>query len=236
MPKRVSELPSHIFTSYLALSSIWISHEDTNVMLFGVYGDMVSGDIKPIMVETDFQSLNDLLNELGEDGEQVIEALAKNIMHPTEENEVIYTIEEGGLHFQDHLFALMINPQEEYEYDEWDEDDEEEDDDNDDGSEDWKEFEEKAEGEEGKVEDEIFYILNGYIKKNETLPDFLDIILPTEEAELVNYYNKLLAIQYRFYLLFKKIEPAERALMKSDLQSELVFVLAKANYGLVFKE
>jgi hypothetical protein len=69
--------------------------------LLGVYGDMNTGQIKPIEIVCDFKTLNDLLFEAGKQAEEAIELLAKAINHPTSDTEAIDVSYSGGIHFED---------------------------------------------------------------------------------------------------------------------------------------
>jgi hypothetical protein len=195
---KFSEAPAHITTSYLILSSICFTHDDNYVYLFGCYGNLVNGDINSIEIETDFETLNTLLYEIDEYADEAIEALANKISNPTTETETIYFIEQGGLHFMDHIFVFSLIRYE-------DEDDDE----------------------------ELTYHLNGFMKRKEMLPDFIEFSLPTNQRQLVKYYNEILAVHYQFYLNFRKITTKEIALISSGLYNQLLFTLAKAQFNLL---
>jgi hypothetical protein len=191
---KFSEAPGHIFTSYLALSAICITHNDSYVYLYGCYGNLATADIDTIEIETDFETLNTLLFELGDDANFAIEALANSISCPTQKSQTIMLDSKGGLHFEDHLFALMLSRKEDL-----DDDDE---------------F--------------ISYQLNGFMKRDGILPEFDYSYLPSDKTQVVEYYNKVIAVQYLFYLHFKKQSSNEMALILSGLHNPVLFALAKA--------
>lgn len=99
--------PDYLFTTYLSLSHIFLSHEHTQVSLLGVYGNLVTGEINEITIECDFEMLNDMLALVDDQAEQAIESLSYHITHPTSEIAVI-DLSCSGLHFEEHIFALQV--------------------------------------------------------------------------------------------------------------------------------
>lgn len=100
--------PNYIFTSFLSISHLFISHNSSAVTILGCYGNLLSGEIENISIETDFATLNDLLNEIGAEADEAIEQVAKLLSKPTDENGVIDLTDSGGLSFSDHIFALLV--------------------------------------------------------------------------------------------------------------------------------
>jgi hypothetical protein len=193
--------PGHIFTTYLAISAIILTPDSNHVFLMGVYGNMLNGDIGTIEFECGFGLLNDLLPLVDEQAEEVIEALAQHIAHPSDEHHTIDVSESGGLHFEEHAFALQIIHEQD---------------------------------EEGRpyLPEEPSYHLAGFIPLPAFLPPFMGEPLPTDGAQLVQYYNRLLALQYAFYLSFQKILQEELAQVRANLYDPLVRTLARAQYEL----
>ena len=105
--KNSHEQPSQIFTTFLSISHIIISHEDSNVILLGVYGDLADGETKQIMVETVFQTLNDLISEEG-GNEEVVDLISNALNNPTGETETIDVSDTGGLNFYKFFFPLQM--------------------------------------------------------------------------------------------------------------------------------
>ena len=99
--------PEHIFTTYLALSSIILTPDNEHAFLFGIYGNMTTGDTQTIEFECGFSMLNDLLPLGDEQSEEAIEALAQCITAPTGDHQTI-DLSEMGVHFYRHVFALQI--------------------------------------------------------------------------------------------------------------------------------
>jgi hypothetical protein len=90
------------------------------------------------------------------------------------------------------------------------------------------------EDEEGRtyLPEEPSYQLVGFIPLPSFLPEFMGEYFPTEPSSLVLYYNRLLALQYAFYLSFQKTMKEELAKMRSHLYDPLVWTLAKMQYEL----
>jgi hypothetical protein len=99
--------PNYIFTSFLSISHLFISHDSSDVTFLGCYGNLLTGEIENISVETDFTTLNDLLTEAGPEAEEATEQIAKLLSKPTEENGIVDLCDSGGLTFSDHIFALL---------------------------------------------------------------------------------------------------------------------------------
>lgn len=99
--------PNYIFTSYLALSTIIVSHKSSIVTLLGVYGKMLNGNILTIEVECNFETLNDLLTAAGAQAENAIDQLSKVLLDKSKECHAIDVSQDGGIHFEDHIFALQ---------------------------------------------------------------------------------------------------------------------------------
>jgi hypothetical protein len=203
MPK-LSEVPNTIFTSSLFVLGICYFHKFSAFYIFCYYYDLLSGELQPIEVRTDFETLYNLLSEIGKDGEETIDELSKFIPGSAEEISVInFGDEKQPLYLEHHFFAFMLTMEE----------DEDMDDD----------------------VDEISYQLTGFLR-HDSLSEIICLEMPYENnAELVEYYNEILAVQYLFYLHFKKSEEEEWARSLSNLGQPLMFALAKAQYNLLKK-
>jgi hypothetical protein len=100
------ENANYIFTTYLGISSIVISHDNSNVLLFGVYGNQLDGNFYTIEIQTNFQTLYDLLSLLEDQAEEAIDALSNAIANPTEDNQVI-DLSGKVIHFYEHIFGFI---------------------------------------------------------------------------------------------------------------------------------
>jgi len=78
--------------------------------------------------------------------------------------------------------------------------------------------------------EEISYWLNGCIKIENHLPSFIDFRIPESKQELIAYYNKVLAMQYRLYLSASKKSGKQNALIVSNLTDPIFFAMAKVNF------
>jgi hypothetical protein len=107
----VSDTLNHrtfIFTRYLAVSHIFLSHKSSRVTLLGCYGDILDGHKRRITIKTDFATLNDLLTEAGPNAEETIQQVCDLLSQPKEHDTVLHTCGNGALSFSDHIFAFMI--------------------------------------------------------------------------------------------------------------------------------
>lgn len=88
--------------------------------------------------------------------------------------------------------------------------------------------------EEGQpyLPEEPSYQLAAFLPHPSFLPDFMGESLPTGKAERVRYYNGLLALQYMFYLHFRKSLEEDIALVRAHLYDPLVRALAREVYEL----
>ncbi len=100
------ENANYIFTTYLGISSIVISQDNSNVLLFGVYGDQLNGNFKTIEIQTNFQTLYDLLPLIEDQAEEAIDALSNAIANPTEDIQVI-DLSGKEIHFHEHIFGFI---------------------------------------------------------------------------------------------------------------------------------
>jgi hypothetical protein len=80
------------------------------------------------------------------------------------------------------------------------------------------------------------YVLNSYFKRGDFLPDYLDFTLPRTKQKQKEYYNKLLAIRYFFYLDYKSRMDEPDAAGYSNLSDPLLFALAKTQYWIIQSE
>lgn len=90
------------------------------------------------------------------------------------------------------------------------------------------------EDEKGKLieEEEHSYRLNAYISRQNILPHFIDNSIPEQNAERSVYFNKILAMQYHIYNVYRKKEGENVALIYSNLTDAFYFNLAKTQYDL----
>jgi hypothetical protein len=101
--------PNHIFTTQLPISHIFISHETSDVSLLGCYADIPDPvGMRPIAIETDFTTLNELLTDYGPEAEDTIDQLSKLLSQPSDEDPMIDLTDEGGLYFSDDIFSFMV--------------------------------------------------------------------------------------------------------------------------------
>jgi hypothetical protein len=100
--------PNYIFTDYIDITAIAFSHETTEVTLFGVYADLIGGGMPTICIETDFATLNDLLGEIGTEGEPIIEQISKLLSVPTDEDPIIDLTDGGWINITKFIFCFMI--------------------------------------------------------------------------------------------------------------------------------
>lgn len=99
--------PTHIITTYLGISSIVVSPDDDTVVLFGVYGNMIDGSMPVIELELSFQLMNDLLSSIPEQSEDAINKISDALTNPQDAPDFIDVSDNGGLHFEDHIFCLQ---------------------------------------------------------------------------------------------------------------------------------
>jgi hypothetical protein len=201
--------PTHVVTNYLGLSGVTISHVDASVRLYGLYGNLLDGKDIIFEFETDFETLNELL-EMGEEimegqKDDAITAIAGALTHPVGDDEFIDMEDKGGLWFYDHLFLFQAIG---------------------------KGDEEGAGTEEGQP----CYILHGYVERGALLPMWIDLDFTHPDPEQrVQHYNRILALQYHFYALFVKKIRKSQALHFCGLINPLVFSLARELYELEAK-
>ncbi len=102
------ENPAHIITSYLAITSIVVSHDDDTVKIFGLYGNLVDPGMPTIEFHLSFYQLNELLSAITEQADNAIDQIAKALTEPQDDHSVINVTKQGGLHFANHLFAFQV--------------------------------------------------------------------------------------------------------------------------------
>jgi hypothetical protein len=198
------ETPLHIFTSYIGVSHICFRHRNADVTLLGCYGDLATGEMKPITIETNFETLNELLYSIDDQADDAIDALVKSITEPSEDYHIIELADQNGIHFNDHIFALMR-------------------------------IREDDENTSVAGPEDVSYVLNAYIKRKEILPEFITTDIPTSRGKYLSYCNRLLAIRYRFYLLFGKTMNRLLALSVANLSDPLTYAMAKTQYKVIRK-
>jgi hypothetical protein len=90
------------------------------------------------------------------------------------------------------------------------------------------------EDEEGRpyLPEEPSYQLVGFIPLPSFLPEFMGELLPADPASRIAYYNRLLAMQYAFYLSFQKTMKEEMAKVRAHVYDPVVWTLAKTQYEL----
>ncbi|MBS1666778.1 MAG: hypothetical protein JST58_05315 [Bacteroidetes bacterium] len=190
--------PAHIFTTLLSIAHIEIWHNDNHTALYGCYGDLLDAEFRPIVVETKFETLNDLITAEGNDMEEVLELISKALGNPSGETVTIDLEDIGGMNFHTFFFSLQMF----------------------------------LNDREDNGDDEPTYWLNACIKKEGHLGHFIDAIIPVDKKELVDYYNKILTLQYILYLSCIRTLGNEKALVVSNLTEPVFFAMAKTHFEL----
>lgn len=80
--------------------------------------------------------------------------------------------------------------------------------------------------------EEPSYQLVGFITLPAFLPEFMGEFLPSDPVSQVAYYNRLLALQYAFYLSFQKTMKEEMAKVRAHLYDPVAWTLARTQYEL----
>jgi hypothetical protein len=196
------QTPNYIFTTFLSISHVFISNGSSDVTLLGCYGNLLTGDLETISVDTDFATLNDLLGVAGPGAEEATDEIARLLSNPSEETNVVDLSASGGLAFNDHIFAFLVI------------------------------YEEDDDGQLIETGDDHGYHLNTYISRSNILNDFDNISVPETGAERLIYLNSLFAMQYQLYLACRKEHGENKALLFANLNDPLHFSLAKTQYEL----
>jgi hypothetical protein len=196
------ENPNYIFTTFLSISHVFISNGSSDVTLLGCYGNLLTGDLETISVDTDFATLNDLLGVAGPGAEEATDEIARLLSNTSEETNVADLSASGGLVFTDHIFAFLVV------------------------------YEEDEDGQLIESSDDHGYHLNTYIPRGDILNDFDSISIPETGAERLTYLNSLFAMQYQVYLASRKEFGENKALLFANLHDPLHFSLAKTQYEL----
>ncbi len=77
------------------------------------------------------------------------------------------------------------------------------------------------------------YWLDGFMKRGNLVPKFTSLTLPKDKQGLSLYYNRLLYMQYEFYLHIKEsIDDDELALSHAGLYNTMFLAMAKIQYEL----
>jgi hypothetical protein len=76
------------------------------------------------------------------------------------------------------------------------------------------------------------YLLVSWMPCGKNFAALVDSTPPQNLRERLTYFNSLLAIQYRFYLAYRKKMDNATALFTSNLTNTLVFKLAETQYQL----
>jgi len=202
----IDKIPFHIISSYFAVSAVFVPRNHSDVIMFGVYGNMLTGDFDTIIVETGFDNFNQLLTIATEDGtesaDSIISAISEAITRGTENMDITEINNCGGLVFPDHLFSFSLLLEEDKDV-------------------------------ITLAPDDIFYQLNGFIPREDWLEEFCDPP-PDDDQHKVLYYHKLLAIRYAFYLVHLKNMRHSKAARLSNLIDPVVFQLAEVQYKLLY--
>jgi hypothetical protein len=196
------QTPNYIFTTFLSISHVFISNGSSDVTLLGCYGNLLTGDLDTISVDTDFATLNDLLGVAGPGAEEATDEIARLLSNPSEETNVVDLSASGGLAFNDHIFAFLVI------------------------------YEEDDDGQLIETGDDHGYHLNTYIPRGNILHDFDNISVPETGAERLTYLNSLFAMQYQVYLACRKEHGENKALLFANLNDPLHFSFAKTQYEL----
>jgi hypothetical protein len=196
------QTPNYIFTTFLSISHVFISNGSSDVTLLGCYGNLLTGDLETISVDTDFATLNDLLGVAGPGAEEATDEIARLLSNPSEETNVVDLSASGGLAFNDHIFGFLVI------------------------------YEEDDDGQLIETGDDHGYQLNTYIPRGNILNDFDNISVPETGAERLTYLNSLFAMQYQVYLACRKEHGENKALLFANLNDPLHFSFAKTQYEL----
>jgi hypothetical protein len=198
--------PTHIFTSYISISGICLSRKDSFVLLFAIYGDILD-PYNHTPIEIE-TSFQRLHNLLSEYPAEYTEDLVEKIAIALSESTEDYpTIDLSDTGFD---FTDHIFA--------------------------FMLIYEEDENGQPYVPKDPSYVLNGYLKRGNLLPEYLDFLLPRTNQKQTEYYNKLLAIRYFFYLDYKNRMDEPDAIGYSNLTDPLLFALAKTQYGIILSE
>jgi hypothetical protein len=198
--------PNHIFTSYISISGICLSRKDSFVLLFAVYGEML-GAYEPHTIEIE-TSFQRLHNLLSEYPAEYTEDLVEKIAIALSESTEDYpTIDLSDTGFD---FTDHIFA--------------------------FMLIYEEDENGQPYVPKDPSYVMNGYFKRGDLLPEYLDFLLPRTNQKQIEYYNKLLAIRHFFYLDYLNRMDEQQAIGYSDLKDPLIFALSQTQYWIMQSE
>jgi hypothetical protein len=103
-------IPPIIVTTDLLLSSITFRQENDEVVLMGLYADLETGDANEIAVETNFETLNNLLQYDNDDDYSTnlaVDRLVDRITSSEAEEETIFFDEDGGVNINRFILSLV---------------------------------------------------------------------------------------------------------------------------------
>jgi hypothetical protein len=160
-------------------------------------------------VETEFETLNELLNIAAADEackiDNIISRISELLSRSPNEDHVINFIDNDELHFNEHVFSFTLLVEEGQDFSSLD-------------------------------PEHLFYQLNGFLPMKGNL-DFYDIASDEESDEdRLSFYHKVLAVRYRFYLQHLKNMRHTKAAQWANLADPVVFRLAELQYKLMSKE
>lgn len=196
-------IPPTIITTHLRLSHINFMQNNDVVLLAGLYGDMETGDEPEIMIDTNFEVLNELLEGGNEDNyntDLAVQRLFERLTSPTSEQEDLEFAYDGGISIGSFIFSLvpLAEPFEDDEPVEYD-------------------------------EDNLHYAIVGYTPRGNILPAFDDMI-DEQLFQKDEHFNAVLAARYAVYLSLKKRFNERRSLEFSLLNDRIVFRIAEREY------
>jgi hypothetical protein len=103
-------IPPIIVTTDLLLSSITFRQDNDEVVLMGLYADLETGDANEIAVETNFETLNNLLQYDNDDDYSTnlaVDRLVDRITSSEAEEETIFFDEDGGVNINRFILSLV---------------------------------------------------------------------------------------------------------------------------------
>jgi hypothetical protein len=199
----ITPIPANIITTQLAIAFIHFYRNEDIVVIIGHYGDLITGEHEVIRLETDFETLNILLqaeiNAGNETAADVADQIAGTLINAGEDTEEQVETWEQSLVIDNLIFSLATL----FERDE---------DDN---------F-----FLPGK--DDRSYMINGYTLRKNIIAAFDEDLPPP--AELPAYYHSILAARYALYLAMLSRYDDATARDRAELEDPAVFAIAGLEY------
>lgn len=98
--------PRFVFTNFVAISHVTITTEESETVLYGLYTELATNEMKDVVIQCDFAKLNDLLSVADFDEDKAIVKLSNVIAAGADEPATIDVAEDGGLNFIDVFICL----------------------------------------------------------------------------------------------------------------------------------